>query len=112
MCACDSDEVRQAALRDEFNAWPDGTHQNTTDTLVAALSYKVQNVQQGALAAHSRGEDTSASEQELWKMVDLLVQIKVLMRDLKLQTEGPPEQQMPQPGTSSRPKETRIQFDS
>ena len=110
LCEHPTDEQRQAALKDVFQNWPVEEAQANTDTFCNVLSAKVNPVQQAALQAHGRGEDTSDAEQQLWKMVDMVVQVKVLMKALREATEGPSAPQMP-PGESSRPKETRIRFD-
>ena len=111
LCDHPTDEKRQAALKAAFQSWPVEEAQGNTDTFVDSLSAKVNSVQQAALQAHGRGEDTSDAELQLWKMVDMVVQVKVLMKALREATSGPPEAPAVEPGESSRPKETRIRFD-
>ena len=114
LCQCETDEARHEATRKVFESWPAGSHEKNTDSLVDLLSRKVQFVQQNALEARSRGEDTSESEKLLWKMVDMVVQVKVLMRELRAETEVDAKVDDPalEPGYSSRPNETRIRFSS
>lgn len=106
LCAFQSDEERHVAVKELFETWAPGTHQTKVNQMVDALSLTMHTVQQAALQAHERGEDTTDSEQQLWKMVDMVVQFKVLMRELA--GEAAPELK---PGESSRPKETRIRLD-
>ena len=59
MCAFETDDERQAAMKAVFSEWPAGSHQGKGDGVVAALSKRIGETQTAALAAHGRGEDTA-----------------------------------------------------
>jgi hypothetical protein len=58
MCAFETDDERQAAMKAVFAKWPAGSHDSKGDDLVAAISKRIGETQAAALAAHGRGEDT------------------------------------------------------
>ena len=58
MCAFETDDERQAAMKAVFAEWPAGSHDSKGDDVVAAISKRIGETQTAALAAHGRGEDT------------------------------------------------------
>ena len=59
MCAFETDDERQAAMKAVFGEWPAGSHDSKGDDVVAAISKRIGETQAAALAAHGRGEDTA-----------------------------------------------------
>ena len=58
MCAFETDDERQAAMKAVFAEWPAGSHDSKGDDVVADISKRIGKTQTAALAAHGRGEDT------------------------------------------------------
>ena len=83
------DDNRKALMRGTVNGWPASERQSLSDSMSDLLSARAVKVQTEAIATHERGEDYSAGATELQRIVDMTVQVKVLVRDLKkLDLEG------------------------
>ena len=64
MCAFETGEGRQTAMKSVFGSWTAGSHDEKGDDVVAQLSTRIGDVQTAALAAHGRGEDTAGQRVE------------------------------------------------
>lgn len=82
MVRYDTDEARKAALTEVVRGWAPDARQSKSDALSAELSKRAVLVQEEGQAAHTRGESTKPAEWQLWAIVDMTFQVKLLVKRL------------------------------
>lgn len=77
------DKQRHALVKGTVESWPASERKENSDRVSDLLTERAVRVQSAALEAHERGEDVSSAATELQRIVDMTVQVKVVVRNLK-----------------------------
>lgn len=81
-CECATDDERRALIGAEVRRWPPEDVKANREAFSDELSALAKAIQTTAMAAHERGEDTSAAQQKLWAVVDMSVQSTLIAKEL------------------------------
>ena len=80
LLSIDVDEVRRAMLQDAVNGWAQEKRAELVDSFSRCLAARGQALQVEGKDMHERGEDTKPLEGKLWKIVDMTVGVRVMVK--------------------------------
>ena len=78
-----ADEERKSLVETTVIAWVPSERQRLSDEISDLLSQRADSVQKEAIKRHERGEDVSDASATLQTLVDMVVQIKLLVKRLR-----------------------------